>query len=74
MQALLWPVNDVPKIFEIGTRGASAALPGLVEVGLVAYFVIMRPIKTGNDQATTAIDLALGYAAASAASLVLNKI
>ncbi len=69
MQALMWPVNDIPAIFDIGTQGFGPALPALVEIGIVGMVLFWDPFKKWKWA-----DLVLAYGGATAASFVLKGV
>lgn len=69
IKALMWPVNDVPKIIHIGTTGVGPAVPALAEVGVAAGVLIFRvPTKK-----YTAVDALVAYAAAAAVSFAFMQ-
>ena len=68
--ALLWPIRDVPRIFEVGQRGFAPAIPAFVELGIVAAFIWWQPF--GKSWEGEIGDVAVAYGSASAASFLLK--
>jgi hypothetical protein len=72
IQALAWPVYDVPKIFEIASKGVGPALPGLIELGVtLGPPLIGFPIKKPGWRWT---DIVMGYALAAGISFAFKAL
>ena len=69
LNALLWPVRDVPRIFEISQHGFASAMPGIIELAAATGIMVFMPKKG----AWTAVDLLLAYGAGAAISFVLSR-
>lgn len=69
INAAMWPVRDVPKIFQIGQTGFRPALPGLGAIGATAAVIYWDPMAGSSWKD---LELPIAYAAGAAAALVLN--
>ncbi len=67
--ALLWPVRDVPRIFEISQNGFASAMPGIIELAAATGIMVFMPKKGG----WTAVDLLLAYGAGAAISFAFSR-
>jgi len=71
LQALAWPIYDVPRIFEISTRGFEPALPGIIGLSItVGLPLIGFPAK---KEPWRMADLVLGYAIAAGVSFAFHS-
>lgn len=67
LDALLWPVRDVPRIFEISSAGFAPAMPGILALSAATGVMMFMP-----KGKFTAIDVALAYGAGAAVAFVMH--
>jgi len=69
IDSLLWPIKDIPLIFDIGTTGFQPALPALLEVGAVGGMLLLQPVKKYE-----VVDVALAYLLAAGISFAFKAL
>jgi hypothetical protein len=69
LNALLWPVRDVPRIFEISSVGFGPAMPGILELAAAVGVFSFMPKGKG----WTIADVALAYGAGAAISFFMAQ-
>lgn len=67
LDALLWPIRDVPRIFEISSAGFAPAMPGILALSAAAGVMMFMPKGKWMP-----MDIALAYGAGAAVAFVMH--
>lgn len=68
LHAAAWPIYDVPKIFEISSKGIEPALPGIIGLGLLVALPVFN--LPASKKGWRWVDIVLGYGLAAGVSFV----